>query len=453
MFSSELDRAQSPLSSRSRGIVLGSLLMLAVTASLVSARTLAVTYWAVAAGFLLAALWRGAINFSQLRPGAVASCLGTFLLYAMLSASWAVEPAIALTKAAVALAVGAGTLLMALTLVGETRSNLLHMGEGVCVGLCVGLSYLWIELLTDQGVKLWLFRALELRPQDFNSPSNFTWDGTKLISIAKDGLTRNIAPTVLFLWPALLTIKGAGRSSWHFAGATLLVLLTTAVVMTAAHESSKLALVVSLGAFGVALVSRRWAGRLVMLAWVLACLAVVPVVLLAHRLDLQNASYLQKSARHRIVIWNFTAEKMLESPWVGTGANMTYVLGPALERAAPPVPGESLPRTLSIHSHSIYLQTWFELGVVGASLLTLVGLFILRAIRGLTPQLQAYAYAAFSAAAAMAATSYGMWQFWFMALFGLCALLFWIGAGLLQTSEATSANAFSTGKVRAGGRR
>ena len=34
----------------------------------------------------------------------------------------------------------------------------------------------------------------------------------------------------------------------------------------------------------------------------------------------------------------------------------------------------------------------------------------------------------------MAATSYGMWQVWFMAAFGLCILLFWIGANLVQRS-------------------
>ena len=72
---------------------------------------------------------------------------------------------------------------------------------------------------------------------------------------------------------------------------------------------------------------------------------------------------------------------------------MTYVLGPEIESETPNLPGETLKRTPlppSI-SHSIYLQTWFELGLVGAALLTLVGLSVL-AIRSHPPLVQPYAY-------------------------------------------------------------
>lgn len=114
---------------------------------------------------------------------------------------------------------------------------------------------------------------------------------------------------------------------------------------------------------------------------------------------------------------------------------MTYVLGPELEKQSPDPSSETLKRTLSIHSHSIYLQTWFELGLFGAVLLTLVGLSILSAIRSLAPRLQPYGYATFASAAAMAASSYGMWQAWFMASFGLCTALFALGAQCLSTAK------------------
>ena len=217
----------------------------------------------------------------------------------------------------------------------------------------------------------------------------------------------------------------------------MLLLLTATVVMISLHESSKLAFLVGLGAFALSYLSLRWAGSLLIVAWVLACLAVVPASLLAHRLDLQHATWLPGSARHRVIIWNFTAEKMLESPWIGIGANMTYVLGPRLERDTLRLPAEAN-RTLSIHAHNIYLQTWFELGLVGVMLLMLAGLSILHAIRSLVPLVQPYAYATFASAASMAAASYGMWQYWFMALFGLCAVLFWVGARLLEKSADPS---------------
>ena len=431
MFSSGLDRAQHPLLSRCRGILLGSALMLAIAASLVSPRTLAFTYWIIAVGFLLAAVVQQYADLRLRRPGPVALSLGAFLLYALLSAAWAIRPDIALTKASLALAIGASTLLIVRLIRNETRPNLLHIGEGVSIGLFVGLLYLLIELLTDQGIKIWLFRVLELAPGDLNHPNFFTWDGTRLLRISKDYLARNMAPAAIFLWPTVMMIRGAWEGGWRRAGAIFLVLLTATVVMMSAHESSKLTFVAGLGAFGLAHASPYWVRRLAIVVWVFACLAVVPAVLLAHRLDLHKSPMLQQSARHRIVIWNFTAEKIPQSPWIGTGANMTYVLGPELDSKAARTPRKSLKATLSTHSHSVYLQTWFELGLVGATLLTLVGLSILNAVRSLNPLVQPYAFATFASAAAMAATSYGMWQLWFMALFGLCAVLFSVGARLL----------------------
>jgi hypothetical protein len=72
---------------------------------------------------------------------------------------------------------------------------------------------------------------------------------------------------------------------------------------------------------------------------------------------------------------------------------------------------------------------------VGATLLTVAGLSILAAMASLPPVLQPYAYATFASAAAMAASSYGMWQSWFMATFALCALLFALGARMLQSAR------------------
>jgi hypothetical protein len=437
MFSSELDRVQNSIASRSRGIVIGSALMIGTTASLVSAKTVVVTFAIVAAAFLIAAAARYRSDPVPVELGPVALYATAFFLYALLSATWAEVPELALEKACVALLIAAATISIVSMIRAETRPNLLHMGEGVCIGLFVGLLYLLIELLTDQSIKLWLYRAIGLGPEDLNPPSFFKWDGKNLLTISKEDLTRNIAPAVLFLWPAVTMIKGARGSPWRRAGAILLVLLTATVVTMSPHESSKLALGVSLGAFGLAHLSLRWAGRLTMLAWVLACLAVVPAALLAHRLELHNSPWLQGSARHRIIIWNFTAEKMLESPWFGIGANMTYVLGPEIERETPSLLGETQKRTLSIHSHNIYLQTWFELGLVGATLLTLVGLSILSAMRSLAPLVQPYAYATFASAATMAAASYGMWQYWFMALYGFCLVTFGIGARLLAQRSAT----------------
>lgn len=430
MFSSELSWARHPFPSRAAGIILGSLLMFAVGASLFGPRSLAFSFPISVGGFLIAAGMRGDLHLADVRFGPVGLSLAGFLGFALLSAVWARNPSVPLEKASVAMLVAAGSIIVSSLVGQETRANLLHMGEGVFIGLLAGLLYLLIELATHQSIEIALFNALALKPQDLKPEGFFTWSGERLIGIVKDQLSRNIAPAAVLLWPTALIVSGSWRTPWRTLGVIGLVLLTGLVVMMSAHESSKLALVAGVIAFATAMVSLRWAQRLILAAWITACLAVVPLVILAHHLDLHNAAWLQASARHRIIIWNETAERALASPWIGVGANMTYVLGPELERENPEIRREALARTLNIHSHNVYLQTWFELGAVGAVLLTLFGLSLLGAIRTMVPPLQPYAYATFASAAAMASTSYGMWQLWYMALFGLSVVVFSIGARL-----------------------
>jgi O-antigen ligase len=183
-------------------------------------------------------------------------------------------------------------------------------------------------------------------------------------------------------------------------------------------------LVCGAAVFVCALYSTQLVGRLVAVGWVCACIAVLPAALLAHRFDVHNMSWLVGTARERIVIWNHTAQQTLKAPILGRGADMTYVLGPMLDPTTVAGPDEKFTRRLSIHAHNVFLQTWFELGLVGATLLTLAGLALLRAIKSISLNLQPYAYATFTSAMGVAASSYGMWQNWFVAMFALTAVLF-----------------------------
>jgi O-antigen ligase len=448
MFSHELDTGRYPLITRTRGIVLGSILTVAVVAALVSARTLPFLYGLVVAGFLAAALARGDLDHAIPRPGPAVRHLATFLIYALASAAWAIEPATTLLVTALAILVAAGTLALTGLLAEETRPNLLHIGEGLWIGFLVGLVYLFAEIVGGQSIKLWVYNMLGLTPGDLPHVEYYAWSGERLTHISPEDLTRNMVPVALFLWPAVMAAMGTLKRRAGLVAASLTVLLAGTVIMLAQHESSKLAFVAGLAVFGGALLSLRLTGRIVAGAWVMACLAVLPSALIAHRLDVHNASWLPASARHRIIIWNHTAEQVLKAPLLGVGARSTYVLGPRLEHEQSAHPDEIYPRTLSVHSHSVYLQSWFELGLIGATLLTLLGLAILQAIRSLAPPLQPYAYATFVSAAAMAASSYGMWQVWFIAMFGFTAAIFGLGARLLAKHNGLDARARSRAPER-----
>jgi len=245
-------------------------------------------------------------------------------------------------------------------------------------------------------------------------------------------LTRNMTDAALFLWPAVMAALGVWWRPLGRATAIVLVILAAVAIMASKHASSQMALWVGLAAFAMSNLSLRWTWRAMVAAWLVICLAVMPLVFLAHRAELHEAEWLHPSARHRVIIWNFTAEKTLESPWHGIGANQTYLLGPDLEKQTPGFGKNPLARTLSIHAHNVYLQTWFELGLFGVLLLTAAGLCVLRAIRNLAPRLQPYGFATFASGAAMVSTSYGMWQAWLITSFGLTATLFALGAQCLE---------------------
>lgn len=431
MFSSQLDRARHPFSGRLRGFVLGTMLMIAAAAALVSPRTAAFTFWATAIGFAASTLGRRDIDWKELRPGPVTFSLAAFFGYALLSATWAAHPSITVEKACLGMLAAAAAMLMVGLLRQETRPNLVHMGEGVVLGMLLGIAFLAVEVFGDQPIKLALYRALELQPADLKPAPFFTWQGNYLQSISPEDLTRNMTDAALFLWPAVMAALGVWRRSGR---AVALVLLATAVatIMCSKHASSQLALLIGFAAFALSSLSLRWAWRTMIVAWFGICLAVLPLVFLAYKAELHEAEWLYPSARHRVIIWNYTAEKTLESPWHGIGANQTYLLGPSLEAQIPDFKTNPLARTLSIHAHNVYLQTWFELGLVGALLLAAAGFFLLGAIRHLGPRQQAYGFATFASCAAMVSTSYGMWQIWLVTSLGLTATLFALGAQCLD---------------------
>ena len=140
--------------------------------------------------------------------------------------------------------------------------------------------------------------------------------------------------------------------------------------------------------------------------------------------------------QHRIVIWDYTAEETLKAPVLGIGAYMTYVLGPARNKTAVRAPGEHYKKTLSRHAHNVYLQTWFELGAIGAVLLMAAGLAVLGAIRQLpVVSGQPIALATFAAGATMMASSYGMWQTWYLSLFGFAAVALAVAVRVRETAN------------------
>ncbi|MEQ1714777.1 MAG: O-antigen ligase family protein [Hyphomicrobium sp.] len=374
-------------------------------------------------------------GWAALVPSCGSGCLITcaVLTYAAASAGWAQRPLAAFGWVAGATAVALASGMASRAMLQEPRRNILHIGEGLWVGILVGLAYIGIESLTGQAIKIPVYNLLHLRPEHLKPLSHFVWSGSKIVSISPFDLTRSVAPVPLFLWPALLAIRGTlvGPLARKWGIGTFL--FGAAAVAVSPNETAKMALAVGAAGFLFACLSRTWSLRVLQVAWAVACLLIVPISLGLYRANLHNAPWVQPTAQHRIIIWNRTAEETMKAPYFGIGAGMAYWNFDASKKLNE---GESY-RRYSRDAHSVFLQTWFELGIVGATLLCLFGLAVLQRIQRLGPVIAPYAHATFASSVIMLASSWGMWRPWFMYMFAYAVVLFAIGVRTTIRQQVT----------------
>jgi O-antigen ligase len=410
--------------------------MVGVPIMIMSAKTVQITLPLLLAG---ACAWAISCNrLDSLKPqfGSASLALSGLILFAVLSGLWASIPWAAVSISLVGAIVLAGSSVLIAFMRTQDRASALHMAEGLWVGLLVGLLYMIAEAASGQAIKIWAYNLLGLGPLDLNPAQYFTWDNGVLVAVHEDDLTRNIVPAPLLVWPALMAANQISATHWRKVVIVLLVLMSVAAVMLATSETAKLALIAGVIAFGLAHLSTRVTRYLLSGAWVLACLGVVPASHLAYALDLQNAEWLQLSGQLRITLWNEIAGLVPKAPVLGVGADMTYYLNPVMRDV--PAAVASLAGKLSIpHPHNVYLQTWYELGGVGAVLLTAFGLLLLARVARLPNTLQPFAFALFATGAVQIVSSYNMWQIWFMCLFGFATAMFALAEGLERWSAVT----------------
>lgn len=435
MFSGDIQSVRASWAFRRSEVLIGTFIGILVALLLVSPRLTPFFLLALAIAWLWIRLPQRGLAAAMPEIDGLTASIGALLFYALLSSLWAVAPAATIGKVGLMLATVLISLVTVRLLWAEGRMEILHPAEGLWLGLLVGLLFYCAESVSGQAIKIWVVNTFKIGPELLQPDKAYSWskDG-RLLSVAEAAFTRSATPITLLLWPALMAALGAIARPWSKPIAMLMFVLAIAAVFLSPQESSKTAIVAGVAAFALTHISARWALRMIALFWITACLAVVPLAMLAHRLDLHNAAWLQTSAQHRIIIWNFTAEQALQAPLFGIGAYMTYIVGPTITAKAVNSPGEHLQRKLSRHSHDVYLQTWFELGAVGALLLMTAGLTVLGRIGRLGSAVQPFGFAAFCSAATLMASSYGIWQSWYMAMFGLAAVAFAIGARAFETA-------------------
>jgi exopolysaccharide production protein ExoQ len=327
-------------------------------------------------------------------PAALLAAIG---LWGMLSAAWSIVPGhslfeggrfLLLAFAGLVLFAGAGTL---------DEPGRRRVGIALVAGLALGLAVVAIELLGD----------FPLRRLGGNKPAviPIVWldRGAQILVLAA-------VPAAAALgrrWTACLVALAVALALWPLKSSTSVVSLGAAIV-----------------AFVIALGWPRYvgaAGAAVFIAFTVAMPVMQPAreAIGAFHEALPS---IRTSAHHRLVIWNWTAERIRERPILGWGLESARAIpGGQTEieeyMELRPYGLDIIGQVMPLHPHDAVLQWWLELGMVGAVLGAALAVWVwLQA--GLAG---AHPLALTAAAMPPLLLSFGVWQSWWLSTLFLVA--------------------------------
>ena len=339
-------------------------------------------------------------------PGGAAVAAGLALgLWGAFSAAWAIEPGRALTS---------GLSLAAMTLLAAAAADALARDDAatrrpmvwmLAFGLVLGLGAAGIDSMTGNAIRA----------------------GVRGLSEIPMTLAFGLKPAgsvMALLLPLAVTLPmpALSRITFLLTGAVMLAVLP--------GDTAKIAAVIGLLAAGAASLAPHVVPRLLGAGLGLLILAMPLLVAAIPALPVER---LPTSALHRMLIWDFTAERIAERPLLGWGMEASRTVpggrgqpeAAALDRMRVTDPGqrrwfaEPHVQILPLHPHNGALQLWLELGAVGAAIMALLAWFLgVAAARAPSP---AAATGALASAAVTAMLSFGAWQAWWVAAMLLAA--------------------------------
>lgn len=344
-----------------------------------------------------------------------------FAAWMLLSTSWSPDARTGMAAAIRCLAALAIVFTVA-TLAPRVSADVrAAMARALVVGVALSIVMLIWEALTDMSLRRLVMNLVPpLRPM---SPDVEIEDG-RIVALPFYFIKKNAAVLMMLFWPALLAaVHHAARSATKRALVPAVALFVVAISI-AGHDSSRVALVVSGAVFVLAVRKPDLALRLVATGWLVATLAAVPLALAAYKADLHKSSFIQFSGRHRVVIWERTVEQVFKAPIRGAGLSATRYLDEAAGNggARPYFPGTDIPDGTNIHAHNAFLQTWHELGAVGALLLAAAGWPMLSWIQRQRVADRPYLLATLATAATIASLSWSLTAAWLIATYAIVAI-------------------------------
>lgn len=223
-----------------------------------------------------------------------------------------------------------------------------------------------------------------------------------------------LALFVVLLYPlTAYAIQQMKMSRWAVlmthAGVAALVLLGT---FLSASESAMLAIVAMGLVYLLSCVSVGWTRRVVTAVCV-GLVLLAPFVFQAVFLVLKDSAlwtFRPGTFATRVMIWEGALSLIKQAPVVGNGVEV-------IRFAGVPDPSTNVMQ-MHHHPHSFLLQTWVDLGLVGAALMAACILAAARLIRPVRPDAARMFLCILTGILSIWAVSHGMWQAWYVGLSG-----------------------------------
>lgn len=375
----------------------------------------------VALSLVAPLLWLGP-ETRHLRPfhaSSLAIALGVTALYLLLNASWSLAKPDAYRSVLTFIMAVAVLFIVVAAHRALHETALRAMLLGFLAGYIAGAALLCLLFVGDHAVLIRLMNAI---PGWRYEVVGATLQNGNFVALPEHFLNRHAAGLVLLLWPAVLA---AVTLSDSVKTRTILLLALTpaaAAILLSRHATSQVALIGGAAMFLLYRFAPRIGIRALTGAWVVACVGAVPIVFAMHAAHLQTNEALFWSARHRLVIWHHTAQKISEAPLLGAGVSTARAMDTLEQSTRVFEPGTQIPRETNIHAHNAYVQVWYEAGAVGVILLLSIGLLTIGAISRTPPHVQPLLSATFASHALVAAFGFSVWAPWLLSSFVLAAI-------------------------------
>ncbi|MHA1598083.1 MAG: DUF1674 domain-containing protein [Alphaproteobacteria bacterium] len=411
------------LSFVSEGRVLGVSAFLVLPIAAFAAKGMAALLAVTALSLLVLGVRRHGSPMAVLHrfPKSLVLVLAVFLGFAALSVVWSISPSGTLRSLlglGLSFLGGLVCVSAACRLDGRDRT---FFETALIAGGVFGFALIGFEIFADTAISRFV---MVLKGDPVNLDTSYEYLLNPAISVA-----------ALYMWPWLLALRRRLGNPVALGGGVAVGW----VLLAGESETPLLSL-----AFGgvVAAAALTLPGKVATLPGAVAKLAAAAIVLAVATAPLlpgalpdpltqsRQISFLSNSAQHRLVIWRTAADHIASRPLLGHGLNASRALYGEQDRVKLTFATDDPSRTwvnnfepIPLHPHNGVLQIWLELGAVGAALLAVFLLLLLRTAATGRSERAAWAagFGLLATGLFMFSLSFGAWQGWWQGTLWLMA--------------------------------